>query len=38
MEGANKIIKNRRYIGIYTYDDIVIEDGIPAIISKAALP
>ena len=34
MEGANKIIKNRRYIGIYTYDDIVIEDGIPAIISK----
>lgn len=30
----NKIIKNKRYIGVYTYDDIVIEDGIPAIISK----
>ena len=28
------IIKNRRYIGVYTYDDIVIEDGIPAIVSK----
>ena len=31
---VNKIIKNKRYIGVYTYDDIVIEDGIPAIISK----
>ena len=31
---VNKIIKNKRYIGIYTYDDIVIEDGIPAIVSK----
>ncbi|WP_304584041.1 recombinase family protein [Acutalibacter muris] len=30
----NKIIKNKRYIGVYSYDDIVIEDGIPAIISK----
>ena len=29
-----KIIKNKRYIGVYTYDDIVIEDGIPPIISK----
>lgn len=28
------IIKNKRYIGVYTYDDIVIEDGIPAIVSK----
>lgn len=28
------IIRNKRYIGIYTYDDIVIEDGIPAIVSK----
>lgn len=28
------IIKNKRYIGVYTYDDIVIEDGIPPIISK----
>ena len=31
---VNKIIKNKRYIGVYTYDDIMIEDGIPAIISK----
>lgn len=30
----NKIIKNKRYIGVYTYDDIVIEDGIPPIIEK----
>ncbi len=29
-----KIIKNKRYIGVYSYDDIVIEDGIPPIISK----
>ena len=28
------IIRNKRYIGVYTYDDIMIEDGIPAIISK----
>lgn len=28
------IIRNKRYIGVYTYDDITIEDGIPAIISK----
>lgn len=31
---VSHIIKNRRYIGIYTYDDIVIEDGLPTIISK----
>lgn len=31
---VSHIIKNRRYIGTYTYDDIVIEDGIPAIITK----
>ena len=29
-----KIIKNKKYIGTYSYDDIVIEDGIPPIISK----
>ena len=28
------IIKNKRYIGVYTYDDITVEDGIPAIVSK----
>lgn len=28
------IISNKRYIGVYTYDDIVIEDGIPPIVSK----
>lgn len=31
---VNHIIRNKRYIGTYTYDDIVIEDGIPPIISK----
>ena len=30
----NRIIQNRKYIGEYRYDDIVIKDGIPAIISK----
>ena len=28
------LLKNRRYIGEYTYRDIVIPDGIPAIVSK----
>ena len=31
---VSHIIRNKRYIGVYTYDDIVIEDGIPPIISK----
>lgn len=30
----NRIIKNRKYIGEYRYHDIVVEDGMPAIISK----
>ena len=30
----NRIIKNRKYIGEYRYHDIVVEGGIPAIISK----
>ena len=30
----NRIIKNRKYIGEYRYHDIVIEGGMPAIISK----
>ena len=30
----NYIIKNRKYIGEYRYDDVVIPDGIPSIISK----
>lgn len=30
----DKIIRNKRYIGVFSYDDIVIEDGIPPIISK----
>ncbi len=30
----SKIISNRRYIGEYKYRDIIIEDGIPAIVSK----
>ncbi len=28
------IIKNKRYIGTYTYGDIVLKDAIPAIVSK----
>ena len=28
------MFKNRRYIGVYTYKDIEIEDGVPAIIDK----
>lgn len=30
----NRIIKNRKYIGEYRYHDIVVEGGMPAIISK----
>ena len=30
----NRIIKNRKYIGEYSYDDVVIPDGIPAIIDR----
>lgn len=29
----NRIIKNRKYLGEYRYDDIVIEGGLPAIIT-----
>lgn len=29
----NRIIKNRKYIGEYRYDDIVVENGLPAIIT-----
>ena len=28
------MFKNKRYIGVYTYKDIEIEDGVPAIITK----
>ena len=31
---AQHLLKNRRYIGEYTYRDIIIPDGIPAIVSK----
>lgn len=30
----SKMLTNRRYIGEYKYRDIIIEDGIPAIVSK----
>lgn len=30
----NRIIKNRKYIGEYRYNNIVVEGGMPAIISK----
>lgn len=29
-----RLLRNRRYIGEYRYDDVVIENGIPAIIDK----
>lgn len=31
----NKILVNERYIGVYTYQDIRIEDGIPPIVEKS---
>ena len=30
----NHLLKNRRYIGEYSYRDVVKEDGIPAIVPK----
>ena len=30
----NRILKNERYYGLYRYDDIVVENGIPPIIDK----
>ena len=30
----HSILKNRKYIGEYKYSDIVIENGIPAIVSN----
>lgn len=32
---VNRIIKNEKYIGIYKAADVVVEDGIPAIIDRA---
>ncbi len=34
VNSISKILTNRRYIGEYAYRDIVIQDGIPAIVSK----
>lgn len=31
---VRRILSNRKYIGEYQFKDIVIEDGVPAIISK----
>ena len=31
----NKLLSNEKYIGVYTYEDIRIEDGIPPIIEKS---
>ena len=33
INSLSKLIKNERYIGIYRYDDIVIKDGMPRILS-----
>ena len=32
--GINTILKNRKYMGEYKYSDVVIPDGLPAIIEK----
>ena len=34
-ERIRSILRNRRYLGEYKYDDIIIPDGIPAIIDQA---
>ena len=34
ISGISLILKNRKYIGEYKYGDVVIPDGIPAIIEK----
>jgi DNA invertase Pin-like site-specific DNA recombinase len=34
INSVQRLLKNRRYIGEYTYRDIVVPDGIPAIIPK----
>lgn len=37
VSSVSKMISNRRYMGEYRFREIVIEDGIPAIISKGEL-
>ena len=34
ISGVSLILKNRKYIGEYRYSDVIIPDGIPAIIDK----
>ena len=34
ISAVQRILKSRKYIGEYKYHEVVIEDGIPAIISK----
>lgn len=34
MSGVYKILQNERYTGVYIYDDIRVEGGIPAIVEK----
>ena len=34
INAVSKILTNKRYIGVYTYRDITVEDGIPAIVPK----
>ena len=33
----NHLLKNRRYMGEYSYRDVVREDGIPAIVPKESV-
>lgn len=34
INSVTRMLKNRRYIGEYSYKDVVFEDGIPAIVPK----
>lgn len=34
MNSFNRILKNRKYIGEFQYQDIVIPGGVPAIVSE----
>lgn len=34
VNSISRMLRNRRYIGEYIYNDIVIPDGVPAIVSK----
>ena len=35
MSSVEYILKNEKYVGVYEYEDIRIEDGIPALVSRS---